>query len=185
MKHQGTKALETPRLILRRFQEGDGDYMYKNWASDSEVTKFLTWPTHPSVEVSRKINASWVENYEKPDYYQWAIVPKELGEPIGSISVVSIIQEAEAVEIGYCIGRNWWGKGIVTEALQEVIRFCFENVEALRVSARHDPNNPASGKVMQKCGLKYEGTLRQSDWNNQGICDAAHYSILRREYTEK
>ena len=185
MKHQGTKVLETPRLILRRFQEGDGDYMYKNWASDSEVTKYLTWPTHPSVEVSRKINASWVENYEKPDYYQWAIVPKELGEPIGSISVVSIIQEAEAVEIGYCIGRNWWGKGIVTEALQEVIRFCFENVEALRVSARHDPNNPASGKVMQKCGLKYEGTLRQSDWNNQGICDAAHYSILRREYTEK
>lgn len=185
MKHQGTKTLETPGLILRRFQDGDGDFMYKNWASDPEVTKFLTWPTHSSVEVSRKINASWVASYEKPDYYQWAIVPKELGEPIGSISVVSIIEEAEAVEIGYCIGRNWWGKGIVTEALQEVIRFCFEEVEALRVSARHDPNNPASGKVMQKCGLTYEGTLRQSDWNNQGICDAAHYSILRHEFTEK
>lgn len=70
MKHQGTKTLETSRLILRRFQEGDGDFMYKNWASDPEVTKFLTWPTHPSVEVSRKINASWVASYEKPDYYQ-------------------------------------------------------------------------------------------------------------------
>ena len=71
--------------------------MYKNWASDPEVTKFLTWPTHPSVEVSRKINASWVASYEKPDYYQWAIVPKELGEPIGSISVVSMIEEAESM----------------------------------------------------------------------------------------
>ena len=185
MKHQGTKTLETPRLILRRFQEGDGDYMYKNWASDSEVTKFLTWPTHPSVEVSRKINASWVASYEKPDYYLWAIVPKELGEPIGSISVVRMNEKAESMEVGYAISRKYWGQGIMTEAFTAVIRYLFEEVGILRVSSRHDPNNPASGKVMQKCGLKYEGTLRQSDWNNQGICDTAHYSILRHEFTGK
>ena len=185
MKHQGTKTLETPRLILRRFQEGDGDYMYKNWASDSEVTKFLTWPTHPSVEVSRKINASWVASYEKPDYYQWAIVPKELGEPIGSIAVVEPNEKAESMEVGYALSRKYWGQGIMTEAFTAVIRYLFEEVGILRVSSRHDPNNPASGKVMQKCGLKYEGTLRQSDWNNQGICDTAHYSILRHEFTGK
>lgn len=185
MKHQGTKTLETPRLILRRFQEGDGDFMYKNWASDPEVTKFLTWPTHPSVEVSRKINASWVANYEKPDYYQWAIVPKELGEPIGSIAVVEPNEKAESMEVGYALSRKHWGQGIMTEAFTAVIRYLFEEVGILRVSSRHDPNNPASGKVMQKCGLKYEGTLRQSDWNNQGICDAAHYSILRHEFTGK
>ena len=185
MKHQGTKTLETPRLILRRFQEGDGDFMYKNWASDPEVTKFLTWPTHPSVEVSRKINASWVASYEKPDYYLWAIVPKELGEPIGSISVVRMNEKAESMEVGYAISRKYWGQGIMTEAFTAVIRYLFEEVGILRVSSRHDPNNPASGKVMQKCGLKYEGTLRQSDWNNQGICDTAHYSILRHEFTGK
>ena len=185
MKHQGTKTLETPRLILRRFQEGDGDFMYKNWASDPEVTKFLTWPTHPSVEVSRKINASWVASYEKPDYYQWAIVPKELGEPIGSIAVVEPNEKAESMEVGYALSRKHWGQGIMTEAFAAVIRYLFEEVGVLRVSSRHDPNNPASGKVMQKCGLKYEGTLRQSDWNNQGICDTAHYSILRHEFTGK
>ena len=159
--------------------------MYKNWASDPEVTKFLTWPTHPSVEVSRKINASWVASYEKPDYYQWAIVPKELGEPIGSISVVRMNEKAESMEVGYAISRKYWGQGIMTEAFTAVIRYLFEEVGILRVSSRHDPNNPASGKVMQKCGLKYEGTLRQSDWNNQGICDTAHYSILRHEFTGK
>ena len=185
MKHQGTKTLETPRLILRRFQEGDGDFMYKNWASDPEVTKFLTWPTHPSVEVSRKIGASWVANYEKPDYYQWAIVPKELGEPIGSIAVVEPNEKAESMEVGYALSRKYWGQGIMTEAFTAVIRYLFEEVGILRVSSRHDPNNPASGKVMQKCGLNYEGALSQSDWNNQGICDAAHYSILRHEFTGK
>lgn len=159
--------------------------MYKNWASDPEVTKFLTWPTHPSVEVSRKINASWVASYEKPDYYQWAIVPKELGEPIGSIAVVEPNEKAESMEVGYALSRKYWGQGIMTEAFTAVIRYLFEEVGILRVSSRHDPNNPASGKVMQKCGLKYEGTLRQSDWNNQGICDAAHYSILHHEFTGK
>ena len=159
--------------------------MYKNWVSDPEVTKFLTWPTHPSVEVSRKINASWVASYEKPDYYQWAIVPKELGEPIGSISVVRMNEKAESMEVGYAISRKYWGQGIMTEAFTAVIRYLFEEVGILRVSSRHDPNNPASGKVMQKCGLKYEGTLRQSDWNNQGICDVAYYSILRHEFTGK
>ncbi len=184
MKHQGAKTLETSRLLLRKFEDGDGDFMYKNWASDPEVTKFLTWPTHPSVEVSRKINSSWVESSEKADYYQWAIVLKERNEPIGSISLVRMDEDIDAVEVGYCIGRNWWGQGIVSEAFQAVIAFCFEEVGVQRISARHDPNNPASGAVMRKCGLTYEGTLRCADRNNQGICDAAVYSILREEYTK-
>jgi len=89
------------------------------------------------------------------------------------------------MEVGYALSRKHWGQGVMTEAFTAVIRYLFEEVGVLRVSSRHDPNNPASGKVMQKCGLKYEGTLRQSDWNNQGICDAAHYSILRHEFTGK
>ena len=173
--------METPRLILRRFQEGDGDYMYKNWASDSEVTKFLTWPTHPSVEVSRKINASWVENYEKPDYYQWAIVPKEMGEPIGSIAVVELNEKAESAEVGYALSRRYWGQGIMTEAFQAVIDFLFGEVGVLRIEAGHDPNNPASGAVQRKCGLKYEGTLRRSIRSNQGITDKAVYAILKAD----
>ena len=63
-----------------------------------------------------------------------------------------------------------------------MIRFLFEEVQAGCVSSRHDPRNVNSGKVMEKCGMKYEGTLRHSDWNNQGICDASYYSILREEY---
>lgn len=183
MKHCGTQRLETERLILRRFVSEDADAMFKNWASDSEVTKYLTWPTHSSVDVSKYVTNDWVNSYSNEKFYQWAIVLKENGDvPIGSISVVEMKEDISAVQIGYCIGRNWWNKGITSEAMKEVMKFFFEEIGVNRVGARHDPRNPNSGKVMVKCGMKYEGTLRSADRNNQGICDVAYYSLLKSEW---
>jgi len=181
MKHLGTKQLETARLILRQFTLDDAQAMYENWASDPEVTKFLTWPAHANVEISRMVLSDWVSHYEEDTFYQWAIVPKGLGQPIGSISVVSRNDGVELVHIGYCIGRSWWHQGIMTETLQAVLDFFFDEVGVNRVETRHDPNNPHSGAVMRKCGMKYEGTMRQSDRNNQGLCDAAWYAMLRED----
>ncbi len=182
MNHCGTRILETERLILRRFRPGDAQAMYRNWAGDPEVTKYLAWPAHRNAGVSRAVLESWVSSYEKDDYYQWAIVLRENGdEPIGSIAAVRIPEEISAAEIGYCIGRAWWHRGIMTEALSAVIGFFFEQVGANRIECRHDPRNPNSGKVMIRCGMKYEGTLRQADRNNQGICDACVYSRLRSD----
>lgn len=182
MKHCGTQRIETDRLILRRYVIEDADAMYKNWASDSEVTKFLTWQPHSSVEVSRGIIENWLKEYSDEKYYQWAIVLKANGnEPIGDISVVHMNEDISMVHIGYCLGRAWWRRGIMSEALKAVMDFMFDTVEVNRVESRHDPMNPNSGKVMQKCGMKYEGTLRSADRNNQGICDACYYALLRSE----
>ena len=186
MKHCGTKQIETNRLILRRFKSDDYIAMYENWASDPEVAKFLTWPTHTSMEVSKMVLDDWVNSYEKEDYYQWAIVPKDNNDtPIGSISIVEMKEKIGLVHVGYCIGRNWWHQGITSEAMAALIDFCFEELEVNRVEARHDPNNPNSGAVMKKCGMIYEGTLRKCDYNNQGICDACYYGILRSEWEQK
>ena len=182
MKHLGTKELETERLILRRFTINDADNMYKNWASDPEVTKYLMWPRHDSVHISRDILNTWISNYEKEDFYQWAIVPKDLNQPIGTISIVDQDESIKMVHVGYCIGRKWWRQGFTSEALNRLIFFFFEEVKVNRIESRHDPRNLNSGKVMMKCGLKYEGTSRQSDWNNQGICDASFYGILASDY---
>lgn len=179
MNHLGTQTLETPRLILRPFTLEDAPAMYRNWASDPEVTKYLTWPTHPSVQVSQMVLSDWVSCYEKKDYYQWAIVLRETGEPIGSMAVVSQRDDVGKAEIGYCIGRRWWRQGITPEALSAVIRFLMDEVGMQRIEARHDPRNPASGAVMRKCGMTFEGTLRRSDWNNQGLCDASYYAIVK------
>lgn len=183
MQHLGTRTLETPRLILRRFTPADAPCMFRNWASSSEVTKHLTWPPHADEGVSLAHIESM--DYENPEVYDWGIELKELGQVIGSIGVVGHKNETEMVHIGYCIGTDWWGRGIMAEAFGAVIRFFFEQVGVNRIESRHDLRNPNSGKVMVKCGLQYEGTLRQSDKSNQGLCDEAWYAILREDYEKK
>ncbi|MDD5934814.1 MAG: GNAT family N-acetyltransferase [Clostridiales bacterium] len=186
MKHCGTKTLETNRLILRRYTLNDAEAMYKNYASSEEVVKFLNFPVHTNVEVSKSVIQEWIDSYEKDSSYIWAIVLKENGpEPIGTISVVEQNEGVGMVNIGYSIGEKWWHQGITSEALHEVMRFFFEVVEVNRVELCHDPNNPHSGGVMRKCGLKYEGTLRRVGMNNQGICDSCYYGMLREEWNDE
>ncbi|MBQ8556244.1 MAG: GNAT family N-acetyltransferase [Clostridia bacterium] len=179
MMHKGTLTLTTPRLVLRPFMLDDADDMYANWASDPEVTKFLMWPTHTSIEVSRAVLADWTPHYAEPDYYHWAITLD--GHAIGSMAAVDHDDRVGKAHIGYCIGRCWWHQGIMSEALQAVMDFLFDQVGYQRIESRHDPRNPHSGGVMRKCGMKFEGTLRQSDWNNQGVCDACWYALLKSE----
>ena len=178
MNHTGTKKVETCRLVLRPFMMEDAEAMYRNWASDEQVTQYLTWPAHGSVEISRMVLSDWVSHYGEENYYQWAIVPKDLGQPIGSIAAVHMNDRIGKVEIGYCIGRPWWHCGIMTEALNAVIDYFLNKVGANRVEACHDPRNPHSGAVMAKCGMTYEGTQRQAGINNQGLCDLSWYAIL-------
>jgi ribosomal-protein-alanine N-acetyltransferase len=156
--------------------------MYTNWASDPEVTRYLTWPAHAGVETSRAVLADWTAAYAQESCYQWAIVLKDRAdEPIGSIGAVDVSDDIAAVQIGYCLGRRWWHQGIMSEALGAVMDFFFDAVVCNRVAGRHDPRNPHSGMVMQKCGMKYEGTQRSADRNNQGICDTSWYALLKDE----
>ena len=179
MNHLGTRELATERLTLRRFEIEDAENMFYNWANDPEVTKYLTWPAHTSVEETEEILKDWMSHYDDVKFYQWAIELNELEQPIGSIGVVKMNEAAECVSIGYCIGAKFWNKGYTTEALKEVIRFLIAEAGAGRVESFHDVNNPNSGKVMLSAGMEYEGTLRRADVNNQGICDVAYYSKIR------
>jgi Acetyltransferases, including N-acetylases of ribosomal proteins len=182
VNHKGTVDIETNRLLLRKFTLNDAQAIYDNWASDSEVTKYLMWSTHDSVTVSRDILKDWIKLYEKEDFYQWAIVFKDnKSEPIGTIGVTHQDNIVGMAHIGYCIGRKYWHKGITSEALKSVMDYLFDRVEFKRIESRHDSRNPNSGAVMKKCGMKYEGTLRMADWNNQGICDACYYALLSSE----
>lgn len=85
LTHKGTQTIETHRLILRKAVMEDAEPMFRNWASDPEVTKFLTWPTYETVETAYPVLRMWIREYEKPDFYQWMIVLKELGQPIGEL----------------------------------------------------------------------------------------------------
>lgn len=182
MEHKGTVRLENDRIILRQFTAEDYESVYKNFESDYTMTKYLRWKAAENIEVAVEVVNDWIENYKNKNFYQWAIVPKDFGEPIGTISVVEMNEQIDKVHIGYCIGTKWWHQGYTSEALATVIPFFFEQVKVNRIEAQHDPNNPNSGKVMQKCGMKYEGTMRQNDWSNQGIVDASMYGLLKSDY---
>ena len=178
MIHKGTKQINTERLILRRFEMGDEESMYRNWASNPKVTKFLTWQAHESVDDSREIIALWLARYEDVRFYQWAIELKETREPIGSISVVKVDDEIDEVEVGYCIGESWWGFGYTAEAFRGVIDYLFSEVKPKKIRAKHDKDNPNSGRVMQKCGLTYDKTLYGAGKNiSNPRCDLVLYSI--------
>ena len=186
MKHIGTRVLETEHLILRRFTAADDSAMFNNWCADPEVTKYLMWKTHETIEETRQVLSDiWLSKYDEPHFYQWAIEIKDTHALIGSIGVMKHDDAVQMVHIGYCIGKAWWRKGYVSEALCRLVQFFFEDVGVNRIESRHDPRNPNSGRVMQKAGLRYEGTSLQSDWNNQGICDAANYGILAKDYFRK
>ena len=185
MNKTGTQRIETHRLILRPFRTEDAEDMFENWASDPEVTRFLTWPAHRSVDVTRMILDNWIPKYADGGFFNWAIEWKENGRVIGNISVVRFIEELETADIGYCMGRAYWGRGIMPEALRAVTDFLFDTVGINRITACHDLNNPKSGRVMQKAGLKFEGILRQAGRNNQGLCDEVRYGLLRGDREPK
>lgn len=183
MKHLGTKTLESERLILRRFEMSDADLMFRNWAGDHVVTEYLTWPTHQNISVTESILKEWTSQYVDKGFYQWAIVLKSNPiEPIGSIGVVKKDEQTKMVHVGYCIGKEWWNQGITSEALTRIIDFFFKELGANRIEANHDPRNSNSGKVMEKCGLVYEGTLKEGGLNNQGICDLSIYGLVAKDY---
>ena len=181
MKHIGTTTFETKRLILRRFTIEDAEAMYNNWASDAEVTKFLTWPTHKSIEDSKWFINYCLENYKELSFYNWAIELKDTHKLIGNISFVEVLENTNSMEIGWVIGKKYWGNGYAPEAGNKIIDVAFGQIGAECIYAKHDVNNPKSGKAMQKLGMKCEGIIRHCNKNNQGIVDCARYSILKSE----
>lgn len=181
MNKVGTQIIETDRLILRRFVLEDAYDMYKNWASDPEVTRFLTWPTHTSVDVTKFVLNDWIANYEDGGFFNWAMEYKETGKVIGNISVVRLNENTNAADVGYCMSRAYWGQGLMPEALKAVMDYLFDVVEVNRIAACHDINNPKSGRVMEKAGMKQEGVLRDAGKNNLGICDEVWYAMIRSD----
>ncbi len=181
MTNKGTQTLFSRRLTLRQFTVDDAQAMYDTWASDADVTKYLFWDVHPNVDATRILLGVWVEQYKMDGCYNWAIEYR--GALIGNISVVTTSVRDEYAEIGYCVGRAYWGQGIMTEALARVLRFLFEEVGLHRIYLKHDEQNGASGRVMVKNGMVYEGTLRKQHRRRDGTwADLPLYGILREEW---
>lgn len=177
------ESLETERLILRKLKEKDLDDWYE-MVSDEEVTKFMLFPTYTDIQQLKERYNFVQDNYKKNRPHDYFIELKENHKVIGTIGIVNYIKKAHGqVEIGYLSNKNYWKNGYMTEALQAMIKYIFENTTINRICLRHDTANVASGRVMQKNNMKFEGISREtSDSNYSDKSDTASYSILREEY---
>ncbi len=185
MKFLGSKTLETERLILRKIKIEDAQIAYNNWCNSNIVDKYVLWKKHSSVETTIKQFGKWIEDYSDEKTFRWIVELKDTHDLIGTIDVSTRFIKHGSCEIGYCYSDKYWNKGYATEALKRVIEYLFEECEADLVNAEFMENNPASGKVMEKAGMKFEGKLRSRviDKNNRRN-DLLCYSITRDEYFE-
>jgi ribosomal-protein-alanine N-acetyltransferase len=174
--------IETERLILRRLTIDDAPSIFE-YASDPEVPVHMTWDVHESVDTTREFISMVLANYDDPqtDVWTWGIVLKETGRVVGACSIFGKGQSMRA-ELGYWIGRPYWGQGLVPEATRAMIKVGFEQMGLNRIEARAFKENVASARVMEKCGMTYEGTLREQMLVKGRFRDCKMYSILRREY---
>ena len=181
MRHAGTQTIKMSRLTLRKFELADAEMMFTNWASDDDISRFMRWATHKSVAETKAIIGNWVDGYKENTCYHWGICI-EGGEMIGSVGVMITAEYDFKAEFGYCIGRRWWGQGYVTEAVKAVIDYMFCNTDIARIEAYHSVDNPASGKVMAKAGMRHEGFAHHKYKNRDGFQDCDLYGIVRDEW---
>ena len=152
------REMETERLTLRYISEKDAPRIFDCWASKPEVTRYLTWPTHESVEQTKQILGMWIKAYEEPDCMRWGIELKATGELIGMIDVVEYIGGNPV--IGYCSGPEYWGNGYMTEALHAVVQELFAvGYDEILIEAVKE--NIASNRVIEKAGFTYVGSREE------------------------
>lgn len=184
MKSLGTQELETDRLILRQFKMSDVEELfYKGYITDEIMTKNLSWKPCKTIEELESLIKSWVDSYESKDFYKWLIVLKETNELIGAIDIVNLYKRKDYGEVGYCISSKHWNKGYATEALRRVIEYFLVDCDFHLVEAHHAGYNPASGRVMEKAGMKKDGELRERRLDKEtGIyTPQVYYSIIKSE----
>lgn len=187
VQHLGTVALETTRLSLRRIPLDAGEEAYHNWLSDPEVTRYLSYPTYTNVADAHERMRIWNESYANPDFYLWAIYRKEDNALMGTISCEPHNQHAvPAANIGYCIGKSFWGKSFMSEAMQAVLRFAFVDLGFPLMHIAHHINNIGSARVIAKSGFSYQGFLTHRYGVQSGKpSDSCWYDLTAADYFAK
>lgn len=152
--------LESDRIFLRRWQESDAPALFK-YASNPEVGPRAGWPPHKSLEESRDVIKSIFSNDTT-----WAIVLKETEEAIGAMGYFThetsnIPIARNDCEMGYWVAQPYWNQGICSEALRLMLDYCINEKKFDNIWCDHFTGNPASGRVMQKCGFKDTGKLNR------------------------
>ena len=152
------------------------------YSSSRDVTKYLLWDAHPDITYTRDYLAYLGDRYALGDFYDWALVLKENGKMIGTCGFTNIDLPNNSAEIGYVLNPSFRGRGLAPEAAEAVIRFGFERMALTRISAICMKDNVASLRVMHKCGMSLEGTLRSALYVKGQHTDICVSAILANSF---
>jgi ribosomal-protein-alanine N-acetyltransferase len=150
-----TPTLETARLILRPLTVADAEAIFSTWASDPDVTRYMSYSTHSSVNVTVEWLTMEEQSASKDTHYNWGFVLKETGVLIGSGGIY-YTESREAYDLGYNIAKPYWGRGLTTEASRGMLDFAVQTLNVREFTAHHAKDNLASGKVLEKLGFVYQ-----------------------------
>ena len=174
---------ETERLIIRQWEHKDEQDLYE-YASDVNVTKFLSFPTYQSLQDAKERIDDLQERYQDGSVVQdYCLEYKGLHKVIGAIGIPHYLEKNEGeAEVGYVLNPKFEGQGFMTEAVLGMFQYIKQNQIAKRIIAKHDVENVKSGNVMKRAGMTFEGVLRKAGVNNyHSRHDLAIYSILDEE----
>lgn len=143
------------------------------------MARHVLWDAHTSIHQTRSYLRFLIRQYRAGQPSTFVIVWNENRKTIGTIGFMWMQQENRSAEVGYSLSRAYWNRGIMTEALQAVLKFGFDSLSLNRIEAQHESDNPASGRVMEKAGMRHEGRLRQRVYNKGRYADVELYAILR------
>ena len=176
-------TLETERLCLRPFTLDDEAAMFA-LVSDPEIDRFVRFEAHRTPAETRAFLELVLEHYQRGDPFAWAMVLREDGRLIGSCGFVSQAPERKSGEIGYWVGKPYWGKGYAAEAARALVRLGFERMGLEQVEAKCFVENRAGQRVIEKLGMKLEGTDR-SEMIKGEYPELNMYGISREEWREQ
>ena len=177
-------TLETKRLILRKILVSDADDMF-DYSKDQNVTKYLTWSPHPDKYYTVDYIKFVSRKYKTAEFRDWAVIDKASGKMIGTCGFTTIDLQNRRGEIGYVYNPEFWGKGIAAEALECVMEFGFLKLDLNRIECRFMVENTSSRRVMEKCGMTFEGVYREHIFVKEKYRDVGVCAILRSEYDSK
>ena len=170
-------ALITPRFLLRRFVDTDAPRV-QLLAGDNAVAEPTLHIPHPYPDgVAEAWIAGQLQEWAESRRAVWAITRSDDGLLLGTIDLFFRLARRLA-GTGYWVGREYWGQGVATEALGAVIEWGFDSIGLHRIEASHLARNPASGRVMEKAGMRFEGTQRESVMWRGRFEDMAHWAVL-------
>ena len=182
LEHNGTHNIESQKLLLRPFGYTDDDDMLAYWVSDRDIQSMYSELVYTTKQEVKALLDKYIGNYDKKDYYRWAVIEKKSGICIGQIAIFLVDDKNHFCEIEYALGKKFHRKGYATEAVKSVLGFCFNTVGFHKVQVCHKEGNVASQGVIRKCGFTYEGTLRDYFYMNGEYVSRLYYSMLAEEY---